>query len=201
MDLAPLRPPPQEARFVLRRARVADAPAIAALINHFAAQGLMLPKRLVQLYEGLREFVVAEDQAGQLIGCGALRLMWHDLAEVRSLAVAESAQGWGVGRAMVEALIEDGRAMGLARIFALTYQELFFARLGFDRCEKDIFPQKVWADCRACPKRAACDEIAMLYLLDPVRAAQSNAEARALNADLDLHALPLIALDQIEQRD
>jgi len=94
----------------IRKARVEDAPAIAELINHYAMQGLMLPKSLLQVYEQLREFVVAEDEDGTIVGCGALRLMWHDLAEIRSLAVAESAQGQGVGRRIVEALLDAARA-------------------------------------------------------------------------------------------
>ncbi len=168
---------------VIRRATLADAPAITELVNRFAARGLMLPKTLVRVYESLREFTVAVDASGSLLGCGALRLMWHDLAEVRSLAVAETAQGAGVGRRMVEALVIEAREMGLARVFALTYQQEFFERLGFDRCERDIFPQKVWADCNACPKRHCCDEIAMLLVLDPARAAQANREARAAQGE------------------
>ena len=82
---------------------------------------------------------------------------------------------------IVEQLIKEGQQMGLARIFVLTYQEVFFEKLGFETCEKDIFPQKVWSDCRACPKRHCCDEIAMILVLDAERAARANAEARAQN--------------------
>lgn len=163
---------------VLRKAVLADAPAIAGLINRFAARGMMLPKTLLQIFECLREFVVAVDEAGTVLACGALRLMWHDLAEVRSLAVDERAQGQGLGQRIVLHLIEEGREMGLARIFALTYQQRFFEKLGFDLCDKAIFPQKVWVDCRACPKQSCCDEIAMLFILDAERAAQANEEAR-----------------------
>lgn len=163
---------------VLRKAVLADAPAIAGLINRFAARGMMLPKTLLQIFECLREFVVAVDETGTVLACGALRLMWHDLAEVRSLAVDERAQGQGLGQRIVLHLIEEGREMGLARIFALTYQQRFFEKLGFGLCDKSIFPQKVWVDCRACPKRDRCDEIAMLFILDAERAARANEEAR-----------------------
>jgi amino-acid N-acetyltransferase len=168
----------QSGDVIIRRATLADAPAIAELVNRYAGRGLMLPKSLVQVFESLREFVVAVDAEGHVLGCGALRLMWHDLAEVRSLAVDEAAQGLGVGRRMVDALIDEARQMGLARVFALTYQQRFFEKLGFESCERDIFPQKVWADCRACPKRFCCDEIAMLLVLDAERAAIANEEAR-----------------------
>jgi amino-acid N-acetyltransferase len=162
----------------IRKATLADAPAIGELVNRFSARGLMLPKSQVQVYESLREFVVAVDEAGAVLGCGALRLMWHDLAEVRSLAVDDSAQGLGLGRRMVAALIDEAREMGLARVFALTYQRVFFEKLGFAVCDRSIFPQKVWADCRACPKRHCCDEIAMLLVLDAERAERANEEAR-----------------------
>jgi amino-acid N-acetyltransferase len=162
---------------IIRRATLADAPAITELVNRYAARGLMLPKSLVQVFESLREFVVAVDGDGRVLGCGALRLMWHDLAEVRSLAVDEAAQGLGLGRRMVDALVDEAKQMGLARVFALTYQQQFFEKLGFENCERDIFPQKVWADCRACPKRFCCDEIAMLLVLDAERAAEANEQA------------------------
>lgn len=171
----------QRDTIIFRKATLADAPGITNLINHFAASGMMLPKTLLQVFEALREFVVAVDETGMLLGCGALRLMWHDLAEVRSLAVDETAHGRGIGRMIVETLIEEGKQMGLARIFALTYKDVFFQKLGFEYCDKSIFPQKVWSDCRACPKRHCCDEIAMLLVLDPKRAALANAEARAQN--------------------
>ncbi len=174
---------------IIRHASLADAPAIESLVNLYAARGMMLPKSLVQVFENLREFVVAVDETGTVLGCAALRLMWHDLAEVRSLAVSEEAQGLGLGRRLVQALVDEARTMGLARVFALTYQELFFEKLGFERCSKDIFPQKVWADCRACPKRHCCDEIAMLLRLD---------QAGALRAEPNQHvplaeAVPSVA--------
>ncbi|MDQ4076913.1 MAG: N-acetyltransferase [Chloroflexota bacterium] len=164
----------QQPTITIRAATLADAPAIAELVNYYAARGLMLPRSLVQVYESLREFVVAVDGSGDVLGCGALRLMWHDLAEIRSLAVHEQAQGLGIGRRIVRALVAEAEQMGLARVFALTYQELFFGKLGFNRCSRDVFPQKVWADCRACPKRHCCDEIAMLLVLDEARASQAG---------------------------
>lgn len=163
---------------IFRKARPGEAFAIADLINHFANRGIMLPKTPLDVFQALREFIVAVDEDGTLLGCGALRLMWDDLAEVRSLAVHKDAQGKGLGRKIVKMLIEEGKEMRLARIFALTYQDVFFEKLGFEICSKDIFPQKVWIDCRACPKRHCCDEIAMLLVLDEARAAKANAEAR-----------------------
>ena len=149
----------------IRRALLTDALAIAELINHYASRGLMLPKNPVQIYENLREFVVAVDEEGALMGCGGLRLMDFDLAEVRSLAVSERARGQGIGQRLVNALIDEAHHLGIGRVFALTYEERFFRKLGFDLCDRHIFPQKVWADCRLCPKRHHCDEIAMIRYL------------------------------------
>lgn len=186
----------------IRSARLADAPAIADLINHYARQGLMLPKSLVQVYEHLREFLVAEDEDGAIIGCGALRLMWHDLGEIRSLAIAERAQGQGIGRRIVEQLIEEARTMGLVRLFALTYQEAFFHRLGFEVVTKQNFPQKVWADCRACPKRHACDEVAMVLVLDAERAQEAAAMTQEayemLGLPLEEQIIPVESLTSLE---
>jgi len=160
----------------VRKARIGEAQAITDLVNHYARNGLMLSKTLLQVYEYVRDFVVAVDEDGTILGCGALRLMWHDLAEVRSLAVHERAQGLKLGRRIVEALIAEARTLDLARVFALTYQRDFFEKLGFHVVEKEIFPQKVWLDCKGCPKQSCCDEIAMLYVIDPDRAARGEAE-------------------------
>lgn len=149
----------------VRRARVTEAPAIAAIVNRYALQGLMLPKRVLDVYQSIREYVVAVAPDGTLLGCGALRILGNDLAEVRSLAIHEDAQGRGLGRRLVEALAEEARSIGLTRIFALTLQVEFFARLGFQVVDKAIFPQKVWLDCRHCPKRTQCDETAMELML------------------------------------
>ncbi len=181
----------------VRKATLADAQAITELVNHFALQGQMLPKTLLQVFEYLREFVVAVDIENNVLACGALRLMWYDLAEVRSLAVHEKAQGLGLGRRVVDALVEEGQQMGLARIFALTYQTTFFARLGFSECERDIFPQKVWADCSACSKRDCCDEIAVMLILDEERAALGNEEARLHNARIPTIAPQVVGIENI----
>lgn len=177
----------------IRKARVGEAHAITELVNHYARNGMMLSKTLLQVYEYVRDFVVAVDENGRLLGCGALRLMWHDLAEVRSLAVHEDAQGMKLGRRIVEALIEEARTLDLARVFALTYQQQFFEKLGFAVVEKDIFPQKVWLDCKGCPKHECCDEIAMLYVIDEARAARGEEEfaAHANAGLLGVHGFPL----------
>jgi amino-acid N-acetyltransferase len=146
---------------VVRRATLADVEAMHHLVNHFASQGLMLPKSRSQLYQNIRDFFVAEKN-GQFAGCGALHVIWVDLGEIRSLAVDERFQKNGVGRRIAEALLQDATLLRLPRIFALTYQKAFFERLGFVEVEKAMLPHKVWGECFDCPKFPNCDEIAVV---------------------------------------
>jgi amino-acid N-acetyltransferase len=145
----------------VRPARIPDMRAVEPLINDFARRNLMLPKTHDQLARLFREFVVAVDEEDRVVGCGALRVYNEGLAEIGSLAVREDAHGHGVGRRLVERLVEEARALDLRMVFALTLQEIFFHRLGFRTVPRESFPLKVWADCRSCPKLHACDEIAV----------------------------------------
>jgi len=112
--------------------------------------------------------VVLDDQS-RVVGCGALRIMGPELAEVRSLAIADEMQGQGLGRLIVDALMVEARDLGLRRVFALTLQVSFFEKLGFETCQKTVFPEKVWLDCKDCRKRTCCDEVAMIRVLTPVK--------------------------------
>ena len=103
---------------LLRKAAMADVEPIRELINAYAAQGLMLPKARSAIYENIREYVLAEE-AGQVVGVGGLHILWHDLAEVRSLAVAEKMRGKGIGRKIVSALEEEAKSLGVTRCFAV----------------------------------------------------------------------------------
>lgn len=146
---------------VVRPARISDMRQVEVLVNGFARDNLMLPKSYDQLARLFREFVVAVDAEDRVLGCGALRVYGEHLAEIASLAVDERAHGAGIGRRLVERLVEEGRVLGLRRVFALTLQERFFHRIGFRTVPRDNFPGKVWSDCRNCPKLHACDEIAV----------------------------------------
>lgn len=126
----------------------------------------MLHRSLESTYEALREFHVAQDEGGALVGCVAVDLFWSDLAEVKSLAVLPDRRGEGIGRKLVEAAIADARELGAARLFALTYEEDFFRRLGFSRIDRETLPEKVWRECIVCPKADACDEIAVMRRID-----------------------------------
>jgi amino-acid N-acetyltransferase len=152
---------PQSIPVFVRPARIADMREVEPLINGFAEKNLMLPKSPDQLARNFREFVVATDADGRVVGCGALRVYSESLAEIVSLAVHESAHGSGVGGLVVERLLDEARALEVRTAFALTLRDNFFHRLGFETVSKELFPLKVWADCRNCPKLHACDEIAV----------------------------------------
>ena len=149
----------------IRPAKTADAQAICDLVNYYAERGLMLHRSLESVYDSLREFHVAEDAGGRLVGCVAVDVFWADLAEVKSLVVATDSRGAGVGPALLQAAIEDARALGVRRLFALTYETAFFEKRGFAVIDRDTLPEKVWRECLSCPKADACDEVAMMLHL------------------------------------
>lgn len=146
---------------IIRKARIADVPAIQMLINEYAARGEMLGRPRAEIYEGLRDFTVAERE-GKVAGCVALHIDWEDIAEVRSLAVAPLLTGRGVGKTLVAAVMSEARALGIPRVYALTYKPGFFAKLGFAKVDKESLPHKVWGDCLKCPKYPECDEEALI---------------------------------------
>jgi amino-acid N-acetyltransferase len=152
---------------MIRPATIHDVPRIQEIINSHAELGKMLFKSLAQLYEDLRDFAVYEE-GGRVLGCAALTIIWADLAEVRSLAVDEASLGRGIGRRLVEWTIGEARRLQIRKLMSLTYEQRFFAKLGFEVVEKDTLPLKVWSDCVRCPKRDGCDEIAMVHVLEDV---------------------------------
>jgi amino-acid N-acetyltransferase len=147
-----------------RKAKMSDAEKIYSLVNSYANKGLMLPRSRSTIYENLREFTVAAC-GDELIGTGGLHIIWEDLAEIRTLAIDESHIQSGVGRRLVELLLEEAREIGVPKVFALTYQPGFFQKCGFSVVSKDELPQKVWKECINCPKFPDCDEIAVLINL------------------------------------
>jgi amino-acid N-acetyltransferase len=152
-----------------RRARPSDTRSILNLIGFYSAKGLLLPRPFSQIIEKIRDFHVAveesQDGAVTVKGVVALHPVGEDLAEVRSLAVEEALAGKGIGKQLMKACIEDAHEMRLNRIFALTYQTVFFNKLGFQQVEKLTLPQKIWGDCVHCTKFSDCDEVAMLLSL------------------------------------
>lgn len=151
---------------MIRNAGIKDVKPIHDLLQHFSAQGLLLARSLSSLYDQLRDFKVAEDPEvvpSGVAGVCALHVCWENLAEIRSLAVVESRQGRGVGSRLVRACLEEAGRFGINRVFTLTYQPDFFARLGFRSIDKGELPHKVWSDCIHCPKFPDCNEEAMIW--------------------------------------
>ncbi len=139
---------PRDYRPLVRRARTSDVPAIKHLVDTYAGK-ILLEKNLVTLYEAVQEFWVAEHQ-GEVVGCGALHVMWSDLGEVRTVAVNPAVTGHGFGHAIVDRLLQVARELALKRLFVLTFETEFFARHGFTEIEGTPVTAEVFEEmCRS----------------------------------------------------
>lgn len=149
---------------MVRRAKIKDVPQLVKMVNQYATRGEMLPRPLSQVYNSIRDYVVIERNE-QIVACGALHVVWDNIAEVRTVAVAPDQIGQGLGRKIVEYLIEDAYQLELPQIFTLTYKPAFFEKFGFTRVDKKQLPHKAWQDCLNCPKFPECDEVPLVKLL------------------------------------
>jgi amino-acid N-acetyltransferase len=138
-----------------RKAKMSDVEDLHQLINDFAGRGVMLPRSRDALYEALREFTIIEDK-GQLIGAGALHIIWDDLAEIRALAIRINYQGQSLGRELIDILLSEAKELEISQIFSLTYQKEFFLKCGFQEISKEKMSPKVWKECINCPKFPNC---------------------------------------------
>jgi amino-acid N-acetyltransferase len=166
------------------KAGMRDIPLILDLINDYAARGIMLPRTEFEMSEAIRDFLVVK-HGDELLGCGALHFYTPTLGEIRSLAVYEKAKTKGVGRLLVESLVEEAERYGLDAVFAFTYVVEFFNKVGFHAVERGVLPLKAWKDCLRCPKFQACDEVAVLRILRPDRCTESQLGWRASSAPDD----------------
>lgn len=160
MSRRPPVPPAVATGLAVRRARPGDVPAISGIVNAWAALGRMLPREEAEVGRTLSDFFVAVE-GEEVVGCGALALYGHDLAEVRSLAVRADRQGRGIGASLVRSLLAEADAYEIPSVISFTYVPDFFARFGFRVVPADTLPRKAWTDCVKCPKRNFCDEVAM----------------------------------------
>ena len=141
-------PKPGTTGLVVRRARTSDVPGIKALVDIYAGK-ILLEKNLVTLYEAVQETWVAELD-GEVVGCGALHVLWSDLGEVRTVAVDPAVRGHGIGHIVVERLIEVARDLQLQRLFVLTFETEFFGSHGFTEIEGTPVTAEVYEEmCRS----------------------------------------------------
>ena len=172
-------------QILTRKATLRDIPPLLSLINGFAGKGIMLPRTEFEMVENLRDFTIV--CAGErIVGCGALHLYTPREAEIRSLAVDSTWQGHHLGALLVRALEQEARELGLEALFAFTYVDKFFMKLGFRHVDRGELPLKAWKDCLRCPKFQCCDEIAMLK---PLIDAYTTV---TLRAHTDLVAFPSV---------
>jgi len=157
----------------VRPAKISDAEAVFSLITYYAELDKMLFRSRADIYENLQTFMVVEVD-GSVVGCCSLEIIWSDLSEIKSLAVEHNCRTAGLGRALVQAAVEQARRLGVARIFALTLEPGFFEKLGFGIIDKARLPMKVWSDCAKCPKQDHCDEIAVITEVTQQQAKQPN---------------------------
>lgn len=151
---------------VLRPATPEDIPGILSLLEKFVQRQVVLARNPEEMRGNYRNFLIAEDGQGTMVGVGALRPHSAGLYEIRSLAVCSAWQGKGIGRLLVEGLLKKSRTLATENdscVFTLTKTPEFFRRLGFQEEPKEHFPEKIWADCRQCPKLHRCDETALRY--------------------------------------
>jgi amino-acid N-acetyltransferase len=128
----------------IRRARTGDIKAIRQLVDAYTADRRLLSKATVTLYEAVQEFWVAADDDGTVLGCGALHVMWEDLAEIRTVAVDARHRGRKIGHQIVERLLGVARELGVARVFCLTFETRFFGSFGFTEIDGAPVPHAVY---------------------------------------------------------
>jgi amino-acid N-acetyltransferase len=149
--------------FVVRPARTADVRGILELLDPWVQRRILLGKEPVTLFESVQEFVVAEAD-GRLIGCGALHVMWEDLGEIRTLIVVEDWLQHGVGGAIVARLEENARALGLSRLFCLTFEVEFFTRRGFAPIGEQVVESDVYSQMLRSPDEGVAEFLDLAHV-------------------------------------
>ena len=149
----------------IRRAEISDIEHLFKLINVYAEQEIVLPRSKESLYQSISSIFVAIVE-GKVVGTGSLAILDKELAEVRTLIVDPTMEKKGIGKLLVQRIIEETKRLGIDKLITLTYQADFFKKCGFEITVKDNMPQKVWKDCINCPKLHQCDEIAMIIYVN-----------------------------------
>jgi amino-acid N-acetyltransferase len=166
---------------VVRQAKLQDAVNIFDLVNSLSGDGTLLRRSYAEICENVRDFHVAESEAGVFLGCGALHLYGPHLAEVRSIVVKPEAKVQGAGGRLLRALLEEAEEQGVVSVCLFTRIPDFFFHFGFRVAERTTMPDKIYKDCQACPRLYACDEVAMvrgplpkIAVLGPTRIAKQE---------------------------
>lgn len=146
---------------IIRKAKISDANAIYKITQYYAKEDLMLPRSLMEIYENIRDYIIAE-KGKAFLGCCALHICWKDLGEIKALAIKPKYRRKGVGRILVEKALDEAARIKIKKIFCLTYVPKFFRKFGFRKIEKKHLPHKIWNECINCPKFPNCDEVPML---------------------------------------
>ncbi len=147
---------------MLRKASLKDVPNIRKLVNRCASGGTVLPVGIYDVYESTRDFTVYEEDR-RVVGVCSLKIVWEDLAELRSLCVEENYRGKAIGSQLVNAILLEAKELELKKVFALTTSPVFFSKLKFTEIDKGTLPHKIWHDCVKCIKFPNCDEVAMIH--------------------------------------
>ena len=147
----------QAEKWTIRRARTSDVRAIAELVEPLVEARVLLGKDLVVLYEAVQEFTVATRSSGEVVGCGALHVFWENLGEIRTLAVSPDHLGKGIGTAVVAALEEQARELGLSTLFCLTFEVDFFQRRGFHLQEEQIVDPEIYLELVRSPDEGVAE--------------------------------------------
>ncbi len=170
--------PGEERQIKIQKAQVRDVQEILDLVNGYAAADIMLPRGPQYLYENIRDFIIASDykvpvyammetreELHLIVACGSLHVLWDDIAEIRALAIHPDYQHLGLGKKLVNHLIDDARLLGIKRVYTFTLTEDFFRTVGFRRQKREELPAKMWGECSRCPKFFKCDEVGMVKVL------------------------------------
>jgi len=150
--------------FVVRPAKTADVRGIQEILEPFVQRRILLGKDIVVLYQSVQQFLVAEDENGRLIGCGALHVIWEDLGEIRTLIVVDEWLHHGVGRAIVQGLEEHARELGLTRLFCLTFEVDFFVRRGFAPIGEQVVDPDVYSQLIRSPDEGVAEFLDLAHV-------------------------------------
>ncbi len=147
------------------KAKLSDIALMQEVVKPEVEKGIILFRSSDEMATNIRSYILAK-QENAIVGFGALHFHADDLAEVRSLVVKDGFRGSGIGKGIVQALLNEGEAMGVKKVFTLTYKKPFFESVGFSEIPKESLPShKIWADCIKCKHFPVCDEIALIKII------------------------------------